>query len=160
MHIPTISSRRLLGPLIESLPKEKTTPREKKKSSETWNNLVTYCCFQLDNIEAILKIKQGKMMELKMLRVDATKSRNQAKKELDEVGEMFLDSWLMFCPWSPIQHHFFFVTNCILLQIIQHMLWAPKCEEQTTPCRVIHEFIFYIEHLVEVLLTFCWLCSS
>jgi hypothetical protein len=40
-----------------------------------------------------------------MLRVDATKSRNQAKKELDEVGEMFLDSWLMFCPWSPIQHH-------------------------------------------------------
>jgi hypothetical protein len=32
------------------------------------------------------------MMELKMLRVDATKSRNQAKKELDEVGEMFLDS--------------------------------------------------------------------
>jgi len=47
-------------------------------------------------------------MELKMLRVDATKSRNQAKKELDEVGEMFLDSWLMFCPWSPIQHHFFF----------------------------------------------------
>jgi hypothetical protein len=30
MHIPTISSRRLLGPLIESLPKEKTTPREKK----------------------------------------------------------------------------------------------------------------------------------
>ncbi|KAH9533830.1 hypothetical protein CY35_18G073300 [Sphagnum magellanicum] len=39
---------------------------------------------QLDNIEAILKIKQGKMMELKMLRVDATKSRNQAKKELDE----------------------------------------------------------------------------
>ncbi len=44
-------------------------------------------------------------MELKMLRVDATKSRNQAKKELDEVGEMFLDSWLMFCPWSPIQHH-------------------------------------------------------
>jgi hypothetical protein len=31
-----------------------------------------------------------------MLRVDATKSRNQAKKELDEVGEMFLDSWLMF----------------------------------------------------------------
>jgi hypothetical protein len=43
---------------------------------------------QLENITNIIDLKNGQIMQLKMVMFDGVKSRDQAKKELEEVGRL------------------------------------------------------------------------
>lgn len=61
--------------------------RARFRNSNSWPNNSSVCKWQLDSLTNVIDMKMHQIMQLRMVVFDSNKSRLQAKKELDDVGE-------------------------------------------------------------------------